>query len=196
MSDKAPIDEMPPVVDVFGTSVASVDVVSVFPDIDNKDRTTNTLKDGVAEIVAVEDVELALSEIDPDPARSKVGSCTLGELLLELVHTAKRLGEELRHRFGDLVGFLVSSSSKTRPVEVVVEQLAGVVADAAFGLRLHDAAQTHVGIFGLAGNKLGKLGSIGVGVLAVVVLDGLGADVGGKSVFGVLEGTGVEGGHG
>jgi len=196
MSDKTPIDNMPPVINVFGTSIAGIDVISMLPDINNKDRTTSTLKDRVAVIVAVDDLELALSvEDEPDPSRSEMGSCTLAELFLELVNTAKVLSETLGELLRNLVGFFVLDGCQTGPVEVVVKELAHIGTDGTLGLGLHDSAFTHSGILGLGGNELSQLGSISMGVLAVVVLDGLGADVGGKSVFGEFERTRSEGCH-
>ena len=71
-------------------------------------------------------------------------------------------------------------------VEVVVEDLTGIVEDAAFGL-LHNFLQRHR-LERRAGNELVEVVHVALEVLAVVEFEGLGADHGRQSVDFVGEG--------
>ncbi len=161
-----------------GAAVLVVEVVGVLPDVEGKDGFEG-FGDGVAGAGLLSDDEGAVSGGGkPDPAGAEEAGALGDEVVLEGVEGAPLL-LDLRDEFG-IVRFVWSSvigRFELREIEVVVQDLAGVVEDGA-GRSLFDDLLKREVLVGRAGEELVEVVHIGLQMLAVVESDGAGADDG------------------
>ena len=185
------------------TSVLIVQVVGVLPDVEGEEG-LEAVSYGVVGIGILRDGELAIGVgLEPHPAGAEEG-CALGfEVGLEGVEGGPLLGNLLcQGRFGSLPVAIsrfarvriksgMRGGSELRKVQVVIENLAGVVEDGARRL-LHNLYQHRFfaslrmtkGFKLCPGNELVQVVHIGLEVLPVVESQGLVADDRGQGVVG------------
>jgi hypothetical protein len=132
-----PVDNVPPVGNIFGPAVLVFEVVSVLPDIQSKNREHDTICDALHERIilvgGVDELKLVTLLVDahPDPSRAK-GSTRCGqglELLLHLIHGSERLVDESRQLRGWLHVLALVRGSHFFPEERMVVVAAAAVAN-------------------------------------------------------------------
>ena len=159
-------------------AVLVVEVVGVLPDVEGKDGLEGFV-DGVAGAGLLSDDEGAVcGGGKPDPAGAEEAGAFGDEVVLEGVEGAPLL-LDLRDEFRvvRLVWSGVIGRSELREIEVVVQDLAGIVEDGA-GRSLFDDLLKREVLVGRAGEELVEVVHIGLQMLAVVESDGAGADDG------------------
>jgi hypothetical protein len=187
---EVPVDErVEEGVDVLRARVAEVHVVRVLPHVDGEDRllVRGQRRLGVA---GLHDLELVAALHQPGPAGAELRGGRRDELLTEGRVAAEAGVDGGRDGAG---GLAAAAGLHAVPVERVVPDLGGVVEDAARRV-LHDLLEARV-LLRRAGDELVQVGDVRLVVLAVVVVQRLGADVGGKAVFGPGQGGKFDG-HG
>jgi hypothetical protein len=106
-----PVDHVPPIVDVFRSTVLVFQIVRVFPHVQSHDGVQNasgdgTLHEGIVLVGCTDNGEFVtlLVETEPDPSGSKDGTGSrLGfKFGLHLVHAPEGLGNELVQRSAGL----------------------------------------------------------------------------------------------
>ena len=136
------------------------------------------------------DCELAVLLDQPGPAGTELGETGVGDLGLELIERAEVGVDAIGEHTG---GGATAVGRQAVPEEGVVPDLGRVVEQA--GLGAHDDLLERLrGVVG-AVDQLVEVVDVGLVVLAVVVLEGLGADVRGEGILGVRKGGKFEG-HG
>ncbi len=175
-----------------GTAVLVIEVVGVLPYIESEER-AEALGDGVAGAGLLSDNEgVVRGGGEPNPARAEEGGAFGFEFGLEGFE-----GAPLFLDLGYELGFLqfarccVVRRFELGEVEVVVENLTGVVEDGGGGLasagRLdHDVLKRHRFVLG-AGNELVQVVDVGLEVLSVVEADSAGADDGIERIVRIWE---------
>ena len=173
-ADDGPVDEGPEGGEVGGASVLVVEVVGVLPDVEGEYR-LEAVGDGVAGAGLLGDGERAVRRGgEPDPAGAEEPDAFGDEVVLEGVEGAP-LFHDLEQEGGLLRGGdRVCRGAELGEIQVVVEDLAGVVEDSAVRL-LDDFLQGEV-LVGAAREEFVQVVDIGLEVLAVVESDGTGAD--------------------
>ena len=182
-ADLGPVDDLPDLFQVLDPRVAVVNVVGVLPDIDGEQGLLAGGHGG-AGVGGVHQLDGAVGILhQPGPAGAEIGGGGLGELLLELLEGAE-LGIDGRGQ--GTGGGTAAIGAQAVPVEGVVPDLGGVVEDPAGGL--HDDVLEGHGLELGPGDQVVEIGDVGLVVLAVVVLDGLLGDHGGKGVLRIRQG--------
>src|SRR5690606_16026531 len=132
-----PVDDLPELLQVIRTAVLVVEIVRVFPYIKSQDR-RQTFGQRVSCIRLLLDREFAVGILgQPDPSRTENGDTGSIELLLELVERTK-LGVDGLCQLP--LGFSTAIGLEGGEVEVVIEDLSGIVEDGSAAL-LHDGFQ-------------------------------------------------------
>jgi len=194
--DPLPVNEVPPGSDVLRTTVLAIDVVSVLPNIDDEKSLALAFDGRVGAIMAALDAKLAIvAEDQEDPTTAKVADSSCGESLLELVKAAEAGVDLLLELVAHFVGGLVLGASHAKPVEVMVEQLASLVAHGTSRSSLHDGADGLVLELCRSSSKFSQLGGVALVVLLIVELHSLGRDVRLKSILGIRKFNSSVSGH-
>ncbi len=185
--DHAPIDNPPQGLEVRGAAVLVVEVVGVFPDVEGEEG-AEAVGDGVVGAGVLADGQgVGGIGLEPDPAGAEEADALGDELFPEGFEGAPLgfdLGLQGAGRAGragrpfDCFDKLSRWARRTElgEVEVVVQDLAGVVEDGAGGLG-HNLLQGHRLELG-AGDEFVEVVHVGLQVLAVVEGQGAGADDG------------------
>ena len=147
----------------------------MLPDIEGENR-LKAAGDGVAGVGFLGDHEGAAGGGgEPDPSRAEEADTFGDEISLEGVDGAPLLDNLLvESRFLRRLCRLGMTRTELREVHVMVQNLAGVVEDAALGLG-YNLLQRHRLELG-AGDETVEVVHIGLQMLAMVKADGLGAD--------------------
>ena len=191
-----PADKVPPGSNVLRATVPAVDVVSMLPDVNDKESLALALNGRVAAVVATLDAKLAIfTKDEEDPTTSKVADSSSGESLLELLHAAEAGVDLLLEVLAHFVSSLVLSASHTEPIEVVVEELASLIAKTTSRGVLHDVADRLVLELSGGASELSQLGSVTLVVLLIVELDSLSRDVRLEGILGIRKLNSSVGGH-
>ncbi len=175
-----PIHDVPEGMELGGAAVLVVEVVGVFPDVEGE-QGPQAAGDGVAGVGLLGDLQGAvLVGGEPDPAAAEEGDAAGFEFGLE--------GGEAPPLFVDLGGEGAGGCRRAArgelgKVEVMVEDLAGVVEEGAGGLA-DDLSQGQV-FEAAAGEQLVEVVDVGLEVFAVVEGEGAFADDGFERVKGV-----------
>ena len=157
-----------------GAAVLVVEVVGVLPDVKGEER-FEALGDGVIGAGLLGDDQGAIFlRGEPYPAAAKEGDAFGLELGLEGIHTPPLLQDLGRQRRLRVKPAMRVRGTELREVEVVIQDLAGVVEDGAGG-GLHDLFQ-RLRLEGRVGDELVEVVHVALEVLAVVELNGLRAD--------------------
>jgi len=181
-----PADEVPPGSNVLRATIPAVDVISMLPDINDKESLALALNGRVAAVVAALNAKLAiLTKDEEDPTTSKVADSRSGESLLEFLHAAEAGIDLLLEVIAHFVSSLVLSSSHAEPIEVVVEELASLIAKTTSGGVLHDLADGLILEVSGSTSELSQLGSVALVVLLIVELDSLSRDVRLQGILGI-----------
>ena len=161
-----------------GAAVLVVEVVGVFPDVEGEEG-AEAVGDGVVGAGVLADGQGAGGiGLEPDPAGAEEADALGDELFLEGFEGAP-LGFDLGDQGRFLHPFGIRNDrhrAELGEVEVVVQDLAGVVEDGAGGLG-HNFLQGHRLELG-AGDEFVEVVHVGLQVLAVVEGQGAGADDG------------------
>jgi len=177
-----PIHNPPQGIQVHGAEVLVVEVVGVFPDVEGQER-GEAAGDGVGGAGFLGDVEGAVGGGgEPDPAGAEEGDAGGGEDGLEGIDRAPLFLDlvlEMPGRADD--GSINAGNDRCnrlelRKIQVVVQDLAGVVEEGAIGLA-DDFFQGEV-LQAAAGQELVQVVDIGLQVLAMVEFEGARADYG------------------
>ena len=189
-----PIDNIPPVGNIFGSTVLVLQVVGVFPDIQSEngehDLVSCSLHQRVVLVGSSHELEFIslLVDTDPDPTGSKegAGGSTGFKLGLHLVETSKGLVDEffeLSRRLG-LLGII--RGCHFVPEEGVVVVTTTVVADSRTGFNggFH---QVDDGFLVLSFRGLVNVGNIRSMMLVVVDLHGGSVNKGLKGFKGIRQ---------
>jgi len=81
--DEGPVDDLPPVFNVFSATILVITVVSVFPEIENEEGGDTRHGEGRVAIVSVDDLPLAIVIDQPCVSAALEGHGELKETLLE-----------------------------------------------------------------------------------------------------------------
>jgi hypothetical protein len=188
-----PVDNVPPVVDVFRSTVLVFQIVRVFPHVQSHDGVQNTSRDGtlhewIVLIGGSDNGEFVtrLVETEPDPSGSKDGTGSrLGfKLGLHLVHATEGFGNERVQGSAGLGLFGLVRGCHFFPEKGVVVVTTATVANAGTGINrgFHEVQDGH---FGFAFSGLVQVGDVRGVVLVVVQLHGGGVNEGFESFKGV-----------
>ena len=177
-----PVHDLPKGGEVGSAAVLVVEIVGVLPDVEGE-QGFEAFREGVAGVGFLGDDQGAVFLCgEPHPAAAEEGDAFGLELGFEGIEVTPLLLDLscliTRRLLGHLVGGL-----KLGEVEVVVEDLAGIVEDAALGF-FHDLFQRHR-LERRAGNEFVEVVHVALEVLAVVEFEGLGADHRRQGVLGV-----------
>jgi len=194
--DPLPVDKVPPGSNVLRAAVLAVNIIGVLPDIDDKKSLALAFDSGIASIMAALNAKLAIFTKDKeDPTTAKVTNSSSGESLLELVKASEAGVDLLLEILAHFMSSLVLSASHAKPVEVMVEKLASLVAQSTSRSVLHDVADRLVLEISRSASKFSELGSVALVMLLVMELDSLSRDVGLKSILSIRKFNDVVGGH-
>ncbi len=167
-----PVKNLPEVVKLGGTAVLVVEVVGVLPDVEGQDG-TEAAGDGVAGAGLLGDDEGAVGDgPEPDPAGAEQPGAFGDEVVLEGVEAAPLLHDLLQE--SGVLGRLGAAGAELREIQVVIQDLSGVVEDGAVGLA-DNLLERHA-LVGRARQQFIQIIDIALQVLAVVETDGAGAD--------------------
>ena len=177
--DDFPVDDLPEGGEMGGAAVLVVEVVGVFPDVEGEEG-VEAFGDGVVGAGFLGDDQSTVFLCgEPYPAAAEEARAFGFELGLECLRTPPLLSYLLRQRglrvkpamrsrvFARDEGFAARArGAELGEVEVVVEDLPGIVEHAACGL-LHNLLQRQV-FHAAAGEQLVEVIDVGLEVLAVV----------------------------
>jgi len=167
-----PVHNLPELVQVGGAAVLIVQIVGVLPDVEGQNR-LEAVRHGVVGACILGDGEFAGGiGLEPHPAGAEEGDALCFEGGLEGIDTSPLLFNPGQETAGG--GGQGRRGRELRKVQLVVQDLAGVVEDGGIGL-LHDLLQGH-GLEGSSGDEFVQIVHIGLQMLAVVEFEGLGAD--------------------
>ena len=168
-----PVHDFPEGLEVRGAAVLVVEVVGVFPDVEGEERGEAVGGGGVGAGVLADGESAGGIGLEPDPAGAEEGGAFRFEVGLEVFEGAPLLPDAGRQGgFRDGTGGL--RGTELREVQVVVQDLAGVVEDGAGGLP--DDLLERLVLQARAGQELVQVVHIGLQVLAVVECQRAGAD--------------------
>lgn len=183
-----PVDDLPKAGDVGRAGVAVIDIIGVLPNVEGEQR-LEALGDGVAGVAFLGDDEFAVrAEAEPDPAGAEEPGALGSEFLLEGLEAAELRVDELRDLADGGVAF--AGRAELQEIHVVIEDLPGIIEDAAFGRA--DYLLEGLALERSAGDGRVQVVHIGLEMLSVVECYGLCADRGCKSVGCVREGDEFE----
>lgn len=174
-----PVHDLPKFGKMGGTTVLIIEIIGVLPNVEGQ-KGLQALGNGVGSAGFLRDDQGAISlSGEPYPAAAKKAYAFGNELFFESVETPPLLH--------DLIDHLACRScrfrSKLREIEVVVEDLTGIVEHATSGL-LHNLLQRKV-LESRTCNEFVEVVDIALEVLAVVEFECLGTDDGCQCVFSV-----------
>src|SRR3954469_13746442 len=124
LGDLAPVDGVPPRVDVVGAPVLVLQVVGVLPDVNAQQRGL-PLRDRVVLVGRSDDRQAGAVVDEPRPAGAELVDAGLLELGLEVVERAERGGDRVSQR---TVGLAAAVRAHALPEQRVVVVPAAVVA--------------------------------------------------------------------
>ena len=180
-----PINNLPQRLQMSSTPILVVEVVSVFPDVKGENG-AEAVGDGVIGAGVLADGQCTgRISLEPDPAGAEEGGAFLHEFSLESVEGPPLFDDlGVEGRFLDF-GFAFARNGPSRPelrkVEIVIQDLAGVVEDGTAGMA-DDLLQGH-GLELCARNEFIQVVHVPFQVLAVVEFEGLGTDDGFQCVY-------------
>ena len=129
--DFVPVDDAPQGTDVPRAGVAVIDIIGVLPHVEGEQR-LEALGDGVAGVAFLGDDEFAVRvEAEPDPAGAEEAGALGGEFLLEGFEAAELRVDQLRNLADGGVAF--ARRAELQKIKIMIEDLPGIVEDAAFG---------------------------------------------------------------
>ena len=172
--DHAPIHNLPQCLQLCSTPILVIQVIRMLPDIESQDR-LEAAGDGVAGVGFLGDDEGATGgRGEPDPAGAEEADALGDEVGFEGVDAAPLFFDLLFELTRRPFDGLRDRRLELREIQVVVQNLTGVVEDGPIGLG--DDLFQRQAFEGAAGKELVQVVHIGLQVLAVVEADGVGAD--------------------
>ena len=167
-----PVDDSPQGLELVGAAVLPVKIVGVLPNIEGQ-QGSEVPRDWVVGPRLLGDDQTAIrSGGEPDPAGAEKADALGDELVLEGIHAAPLAYDLLSERPCGRGGF--RRRTELREIQVVVEDLAGVVEDGA--LAAADDLLQRLRLERRAGDQAVEVVHIALQVLAMVELDRAGAD--------------------
>ena len=172
--DGLPVEDLPEGGEMGGTAVLVVEIVGVFPDVEGE-QGFEALGDGVVRSGLLGDDQGAVFLCgEPHPAAAEEGDAFGLELGLEGIHTPPLLQDLGRQRRLRVKPAMRVRGTELREVEVVIQDLAGVVEDGAGGL-LHNLFQREI-FHAAAGKQFVEVINVALQMLSMVEFEGLRAD--------------------
>ena len=175
-----PINDAPQAVQMFGTAIFIIEIVSMLPHIKAQDG-ASAGSNGVATAGLLQNDECAVGILrQPHPPGAKESRATLFELLAEVLKTSPLCLDGLCQTTG---GLPASGWGKLLEIEIVVEHLPGIVKDNTGGMT-HNVFQRFAFILRAFHQTL-QGGGISSQVLAMVQFNGAPSDDGSERIGGI-----------